>query len=406
VLYYFNGELANVSSPEAIDLGVYEAWMPPPVFRALQTGEEVGAVETHRLGRQEFLTAYHSLLPAGTLAVPMALTAGDTAIRQREMAHIVLFAVLIGALLSVGLSIVVGRALAGPIGLLRRGAAAIGDGNLKVRLPERGTDEFAQVFASFNRMVRRLRRARARELRTERVLAWGEMARQIAHEIKNPLTPIKLSVQHLRRARADRRADFDNVLDTSVTEILREIDRLSEIARAFSRYGAPAQLAGPLDAVDVGAVVREALTLYRAGEPRARYLEAIEPGLPRVLARSDELKEVLLNLLENARVALAGEGTIIVTARTQDSAVELEVSDDGPGIDAELLPRIFEPHFSTDSSGTGLGLPIVRRLVESWGGSVAAESGPAGGATLRVRMPIATRRRGPFTAESAVDADE
>jgi signal transduction histidine kinase len=392
VLYYFYGELANVSSPEALDLGVYDAWMPPDVFRALQSGEEASAVGVHRLGRQEFLTAYHSMLPVGTLAVPFALTAGDTALRQREMLHLVLFAVLVGALLSFGLSVVVGRTLAGPIAQLRRGAAAIGAGNLKVRLPERGNDEFAQVFASFNRMVRRLRRARARELRTERVLAWGEMARQIAHEIKNPLTPIKLSVQHLRRARADRRPDFDDILETSVTEILREIDRLSEIARAFSRYGAPVLPAGPLDAVDVGGVIREALTLYRASEPRARYLEAVEPGLPRVQARADELKEVLLNLLENARVALDEEGTVIVSARRLDSMVEVEVSDNGPGIAPELLARIFEPHFSTRSSGTGLGLPIVRRLVESWGGSVGAESGPDGGATLRMRIPIVSAR--------------
>jgi two-component system, NtrC family, nitrogen regulation sensor histidine kinase NtrY len=305
------------------------------------------------------------------------------------MAHLILFTLLVGALLSFGLSLMVGRAFAGPFGRLRRAAAAVGAGNLKVRLPERDTDEFGQLFASFNRMVRRLRRARARELRTERVLAWGEMARQIAHEIKNPLTPIKLSVQHLRRARADRRPDFDEILDTSVTQILREIDRLAEIARAFSRYGAPAQLAGPLDAVDVRGVVGEALTLYRAGEPRIRYVERIEPDVPRVSARADELKEVIINLLENARAALGDEGMILVAASHLDGVVELEVTDDGPGIAPDLLSRVFEPHFSTRSSGTGLGLPIVRRLVESWGGSVGAESAPGGGATLRVRIPVA-----------------
>src|SRR5690606_27112062 len=153
---------------------------------------------------QSFHMAYHALPPAPVaLAVPTPLTSGEAADRQRELAHLILFAALMGALLSLALSVQVGRALAGPIGRLRRAASAVGAGRLSVQLPET-TGEFGELFASFNRMTRRLRRARAREVRMARVLAWGEMARQIAHEIKNPLTPIKLSVQHLRRAWRDR----------------------------------------------------------------------------------------------------------------------------------------------------------------------------------------------------------
>jgi signal transduction histidine kinase len=386
VLRYHGGELIAVSSPEALELGIYGAWMPPRVYRSLVSGEETGVVDVEELGSQQLLTAYHALQASGTLAVPMPLISTDTAERQRELAHVILFAALIGALLSIALSIVVGQALAGPIGRLTRASTAIGAGRLGVRLPDTAPGEFGQLYESFNQMVRRLRRARSRELRTARVLAWGEMARQVAHEIKNPLTPIKLAVQHMRRAYNDRRADFPEILETNVSQILHEIDHLSEIARAFSRYGAPAEAAGPLRAVEVPQIVREAMTLYRTGDERLIYREEVALDLPPVLARAGELKEVLFNLIENARAAIETRGTITVNARVSEGQVYLEVADTGVGIEEEKLPLIFDPHFSTRSSGTGLGLAIVRRLVESWGGSVDAESRPGSGTKVCVRL--------------------
>ncbi|HEX7091312.1 MAG TPA: HAMP domain-containing sensor histidine kinase [Longimicrobiales bacterium] len=391
ILYYHQGELADASSREAFEMGIYSAWMPPDVFATLQSGEETTVIEERRLVDRPYLIAYRALRPTGTLAVPVSLSASDAAIRQRELAHVMLLTALVGGLLSLALSVFVGRALAHPIGQLRRAATAVGAGRLRARLPEDRADEFGELFAAFNRMVRRLREARAKEVRTARVLAWGEMARQVAHEIKNPLTPIKLSVQHLRRAYADRHPGFGAVLETNVEQILAEIDRLTEIARAFSRYGAPPEAAGPLEAVDVATVVREALTLYRAGDVGVRYEAVVEEGLPRAVARTGELKEVILNLLENAHAALDGAGHVLVRARRLDGGIEVAVQDDGPGIPAELVSRVFEPHFSTRSAGTGLGLAIVRRLVESWGGEVSAESREGKGAVVRIRMRIAER---------------
>jgi signal transduction histidine kinase len=222
------------------------------------------------------------------------------------------------------------------------------------------------------------------------------MARQIAHEIKNPLTPIKLSVQHLRRAYRDRRADFGDILDDSVTQILNEIDRLTEIARAFSRYGAPGAEVGPVERVDASAVARDALTLYRSSDSAIEFRSAIEPGLPFVRARAGELKEVILNLLENARDALEGQGIIEVQLYSVGEAVALDVVDDGPGIPEVLQERIFDPHFSTRSSGTGLGLAIVRRIVESWGGTITVESTPGAGTVMHVRMLPADDGRPPL----------
>ena len=389
VLYYFGGELARSSSPEARELGVYGAWLPPDVYLALTHGDEDAAVRERTISGQQVLTAYRSLVPANsaTLGIPMSLASGDTAARQRELSHLIMFSALIGLLLSLLLSVIVGRALTGPIHRLQNAAAKVGAGNLRIKLPENTGDEFGQLFASFNQMVRRLRRARTQQARSARVLAWGEMARQVAHEIKNPLTPIKLAVQHLKRAYYDGKTNYPEVLDRNVEQILLEIDRLSEIARAFSRYGAPTTAAGPLELVDVGQVVHEALTLYRASDPQVDYRENVETNVPRALARAGELKEVLLNLVENAHAAIDGAGgRIEVAARSSHEHIEIVVSDDGPGIPADFLPRVFDPHFSTRTTGTGLGLAIVRRLVESWGGTVTAESQVGVGTSIVVML--------------------
>ena len=226
------------------------------------------------------------------------------------------------------------------------------------------------------------------ELRTERILAWGEMARQVAHEVKNPLTPIKLSVQHIRRAWKDQKGEFETILEHNVGAILREIDRLAEIASGFSRFGAPAAAGEvPLEPVDVGAVAREVLTLYRGGEGGPIDFAAdIPPDLPRISARETEFKEVLSNLLENARAAIEGDGSVVIEAVSVPTAVEIRVRDDGTGIPVDLMGRIFEPQFSTRSTGTGLGLAIVRKLVESWDGTVTAEVNHGEGTVIRLQL--------------------
>ncbi len=226
----------------------------------------------------------------------------------------------------------------------------------------------------------------------QRVLAWGEMARQVAHEIKNPLTPIRLGVQHLRRAYRDGRGDFGAILDTNVTRVLEEIDHLDEIARAFSRYGTAPADREPSVPVDVAAAIADVLALERMGEGEvAWHLVSETDGTTSAgptttaimgLAQHDELKEVLLNLFENARHAQARTVTAQVS-RAADQ-VRIQVRDDGTGIAADVLGRVFEPHFSTSTSGSGLGLAISRRLIEGWGGSIAIHSTPGAGTEVEI----------------------
>jgi signal transduction histidine kinase len=222
--------------------------------------------------------------------------------------------------------------------------------------------------------------------RAARVLAWGEMARQVAHEIKNPLTPIRLGIQHLQRVRRGGGGGaFEETLRETAGRILVEIDRLDGIARAFSRFGAPAAEQVPLEPVDLAGAAREVVQLYGLGSSgggTTTFDVQVEPGAAPALARKDEVKEVLVNLLENARNAEATRVTVSVGG----AGCRLTVVDDGRGIPADVLPRVFEPTFSTTSSGSGLGLAIARRLVESWGAGIALESGPGRGTTVTLTL--------------------
>lgn len=255
----------------------------------------------------------------------------------------------------------------------------------------------------------------------QRVLAWGEMARQVAHEIKNPLTPIRLGVQHLRRAYRDGRSDFEQILDTNVGRVLAEIDHLDEIARAFSRYGTAPEDRSPAVSVDVIDVVRDVMALERLGDEErhesVQWRVETDPllaGAAHAYALRDELREVLINLLENARLAHARTVTLRLSPSHAPGVLEtwrdgaanglaIDVVDDGFGIAVETLPRVFEPHFSTRTSGSGLGLAISRRLIEGWGGTIGIVSTPGSGTIVHIvlrragHVPEAGRERAHYS---------
>jgi C4-dicarboxylate-specific signal transduction histidine kinase len=227
-------------------------------------------------------------------------------------------------------------------------------------------------------------------VRSNRLAAWAEMARIIAHEIKNPLTPIRLSVEHLREVWRRGSPDFDRVLEECVANVLRQTEELRRSAAEFSDY---ARLPGPdKRRVDVAQVVRDAAASF-AGAPRVRWVVDATPGAdtvveadPRLLAR------VLSNLIGNAVEALgSGGGEISVRVASRDHRVDVTVEDDGPGVSPEVLPRLFEPYFSARSGGTGLGLAIVKKIVEEHGGAISAENRPPGGFRVRFDLPMPER---------------
>jgi signal transduction histidine kinase len=222
-------------------------------------------------------------------------------------------------------------------------------------------------------------------VRSNRLAAWAEMARIIAHEIKNPLTPIRLAVEHLREVWKRGSPGFNRVLEECVENVLRQTEVLKHSAAEFSDY---ARLPRPeMVPTDVGALVQEAAAAY-SGAPGIRFDVEAPAGL---LALGDArlLARVLANLIGNSVDALSGGGAIRIATRRSGEKIELVVEDDGPGVAPETLPRLFDPYFSAKSGGTGLGLAIAKKIVEEHGGAVAAANRASGGFRVRFDLPAA-----------------
>jgi two-component system, NtrC family, nitrogen regulation sensor histidine kinase NtrY len=237
-------------------------------------------------------------------------------------------------------------------------------------------------------MAADLKRQRGELERTHRLEAWAEMARQVAHEIKNPLTPIQLNAEHLRRVHADRGEPLGPVLQECVATILHQVTLLRQIASEFSSF-ASSPTARPSD-VEVGAMLREIIDPYRKGlSDRITFHVDIPHDLPRVHVDRTLVARSLTNIIENALHAMPSTGSVSIAARADTGAVRVRIADTGVGMDAEALARAFEPYFSTKASGTGLGLPIAKRNVELSGGTLSVASERNRGTTVEVTLPIA-----------------
>ena len=287
------------------------------------------------------------------------------------------------------LGILVARRMTRDLEKLAEGAQAAARGDLEHRVPVSSNDEVGAVASAFNLMMEDLRNAKDRLVIAERIAAWQDIARRLAHEIKNPLTPIQMSMDTLRKTWKKKHPSFDEILDESTQTVLEEARRLGRIVSEFSDF---ARMPKPeLRAVDLNDVVASALALYQGAAPVERRLA---DKLPPLEADKDQLAQVLLNLVENARDAIAQRegGTITITTRLGDAGdrVELAVEDNGPGVPADLKDRVFAPYFTTKQGkgGTGLGLAIVHRIVSDHGGRIAVTDAPGGGARFAVELPL------------------
>ena len=241
-------------------------------------------------------------------------------------------------------------------------------------------------------------------LQAQRDAAWGEVARRLAHEIKNPLTPIQLSAERLRRKLLDSLApDQAQVLDRATHTIVQQVEAMKAMVNAFSEYArAPAM---EVSRFDLNQLISEVAELYRA-HPPGRPLLKLDTELPEIEADRGRLRQILHNLLANAIEALESTSNPEVRIETRrverDGApmAQIDVEDNGPGIRPDVIGQVFEPYVTTKSKGTGLGLAIVKKIVEEHGGKVEAENGRTGGARLRIELPLAaTARTGGLTRE-------
>ena len=237
-------------------------------------------------------------------------------------------------------------------------------------------------------------------LQAQREAAWGEVARRLAHEIKNPLTPIRLSAERMRHKLRPSMSDKDaQVLDRGTDTIVQQVEAMKEMVNAFSEYARAPRF--EMTSVDLNGLVREVADLYRAQEDRrrAKLIVSVDPALGSIVADQGRLRQLLHNLLTNAVEALEGKanGEILLATRLAqrgaEEVAEITIEDNGPGFQRELIAQVFDPYVTTKAKGTGLGLAIVRKIIEEHGGHIEAENRVEGGARIRIDLPVAEAPR-------------
>jgi nitrogen fixation/metabolism regulation signal transduction histidine kinase len=328
----------------------------------------------------------------GAPVAHLVVAVSDVALRARLAEVAAITAALAGAavLAAALLGWLVARRMTRDLDALLAGVRAVARGDLDARVEARGGDEIGRVAEAFNVMTRDLRGAKEQLVQAERVAAWQEIAKSLAHEIKNPLTPIQMSVETLRKTWSGKHPSFGEIFEEATRTVLDEVQRLKRIVGEFSQFARmPRAERRPQE---LNEIVGSALALYRGS---VKVVSELGEGLPPVDADRDQLTQVVLNLLENARDAVASRGSdesvgrITVRTRASDRGVALEVEDNGPGFDAALAEKMFAPYFTTKDAGTGLGLAIVRRIAVDHGGRVDATSEPGRGARFVIELPAA-----------------
>jgi nitrogen fixation/metabolism regulation signal transduction histidine kinase len=235
----------------------------------------------------------------------------------------------------------------------------------------------------------------------QRATAWGEVARRLAHEIKNPLTPIQLSAERLEHRLAEKLGQTDaEILARSTQTIVKQVAQLKGMVDAFSQYARTPEPS--MREVDVNALTREVLTLYEPSLGGTVRLE-LAAALPPVLGDAAQLRQLIHNLVQNSQDALGGTPApcIVVATAADGRRISLTVTDNGSGFAESVLPRAFEPYVTTKPKGTGLGLAIVKKIVEEHGGAVSITNVSPRGARVAIELPVATRDAGRRTIARA-----
>ena len=272
-----------------------------------------------------------------------------------------------------------------PVEQLAAGARAVAAGDWSTRVEVSSHDEIGELADSFNQMTRQLVEQRDRAIQAERVAAWRELARRLAHELKNPLFPLQITIENLQRARERSASEFDEVFREGTTTLLAELSNLKTIVARFSDF---ARMPAPqFERVDVNELVRGVTKLYEGRPPISLRLELAE-GEFWIAADSDQLRRALGNLLLNAMDAMPDGGTLHVATESIKDGVRISVADTGRGLTPEECERLFTPYYTTKHHGTGLGLAIVQSVVTDHHGKVSVVSEPGSGSRFMIELPL------------------
>lgn len=374
-VYGLNGELLASSSPVLFNNGVLSRRMAPEAIFS----EDHTAVCYEYIGSHPYLVSYipfhnGSFVTIGYIAVPYFVSEQTrNAAVDRLLARLLPPYILV-LLLALLFSFLAARSMTAPISMLTDKMRRFEIGGRDNHIDYPYHDELGALVDRYNMLVDRVEESAEQLARAEREGAWRTMARQIAHEINNPLTPMKLNVQKLQLKRGSE--DFDTYFDKTTKMLVAEIDNLAHIAQSFSAFAKQPEVV--TTEVDIAEKLSNVITLQRANDEQipVRYVGA-DSGVM-VRADNEQVAQVFVNIIRNALQASPTDIIVVLNAAYSDKEVQISISDDGTGIPEDIHARIFQPNFTTKSNGNGLGLAISKHIVEGSGGRIEFETSPKG----------------------------
>ena len=391
-LYDLQGNLYASSRPEVFQLGLIGEQMNPHAYSDMLINNSARFIHKESISNLSYLSAYVPFTNTSNeilsyINLPYFTRQSDLTkeIYTLVVAVANIYAILI--LITILIAIIVSNTITKPLQLIQNKLRQISIGKTNEKIDYESDDEIGNLIKEFNRMVTELENSAELLARSERESAWREMAKQIAHEIKNPLTPMKLSIQHLQRAWEDKTENWDEVLKKTTRNLIEQIDHLSSIATAFSHF---AKLPGNTQGeVDIISTIKSVAGLFSNSENID--ISVNLNGISKLYVVSDkmQLNRIFINLLKNSIQSVPKErkGRITIELIREPDMALIKITDNGEGIPPEARDKMFTPNFTTKTGGTGLGLAIVKSIVEQSGGSVGYTSEYKKGSCFFFRLP-------------------
>ena len=375
-VYSLNGELLASSSPQLFDVGVLSRSLSieKPFF-----SDEHIALCYEQIDNHPYLVAYlpfhnGAFVTIGYIAVPYFLSEQTRKEEVHALMARLIPAYLIALLVSLIFSYFATRSMTAPISMLADKMRQFEIGGKDNHIDYPYHDELGALVERYNLLVDRVEESAEKLANAEREGAWRTMARQIAHEINNPLTPMKLSVQKLQLKRGTDQ--FDAYFDKTAKMLIEEIDNLAHIAKSFSTFAKQPEVV--TSDVDIAEKLSHVITLQRANDEQIP-IRYVGPDLGvNVLADKEQIAQVFVNIIRNALQASPTDIIVVLNAAYSDREVQISISDDGTGIPEELREKIFQPNFTTKSNGNGLGLAISKHIIEGTGGRITFDTSAKG----------------------------
>ncbi len=391
--FYTGRTVTETTTPQIYQQHLLPAALPYDIYNQLINRDRQDAYSNVRLAGQNLLIGYRTILnnqstPIATIAIPTFLESPKYDQQLLETISYLILVYLFVFGLFILASTFISKQLTRPLVYIQRGLNKISGGNLDTTIPVTSDDEIGNLAEAYNNMVTRLKKLQKELAAAEREAAWKEMAQQVAHEIKNPLTPMKLNVQHLeRQLKSDSQnpEELKKRVQKITANLIEQIQSLSNIASDFSKFSQP--LTEDFKEVNLKTILTSVAKLYEHDEKVTINLE-VPPHPVQVQGIQDELKRVIINLVKNAYEAMPDEnGEIVLRLYHHQQNVFIEVEDNGSGIAEDDRPNIFVPNFSTKSSGTGLGLAICKKIIEAHEGGISFASVEGEGTTFVIKLP-------------------